>query len=289
MELISLQYFKAAVEQKSFTKAARLTYTSQSNISKQISKLEEELGVSLFARSSSGIQLTAAGQTLYEGLAMILPALDSLIEKTQKAQMESEKPILTVGIAEGLDIEQVIPGFFILVNKEFPGLDLRIQVHPFDRLSEKLSREELDCIFLFNVVRLDDRFIRIPLTRKNPLLYFSKNHPLGQKSNVNVMDFEHETFISTGKYGDYDEFEMLPFRPQRVITSNSPTAAFQYVSAGVGVAVLGQSQSNKTRETICSIELPTDQKVGTDLVYLRGHKKTVIETFTQLMLNASNC
>ena len=52
MDFLQLQYFLAVAEYKNFTKAARATYTSQPNISKQISQLEEDLGVRLFHRTN---------------------------------------------------------------------------------------------------------------------------------------------------------------------------------------------------------------------------------------------
>ncbi len=64
MELRSLQYFLACVEQGSLTGAAEQLYTSQPHVSQVIKSLEWELGVKLFRRTGSGIVLTDEGEKI---------------------------------------------------------------------------------------------------------------------------------------------------------------------------------------------------------------------------------
>ena len=65
LELKQLQFFKACVEEGSFSRAAEVLYTSQPNISKVIRELEQELGLKLFERGGRGITPTTEGKTLY--------------------------------------------------------------------------------------------------------------------------------------------------------------------------------------------------------------------------------
>ena len=65
LELKQLQFFKACVEEGSFSRAAEVLYTSQPNISKVIRELEQELGLKLFERRGRGITPTTEGKTLY--------------------------------------------------------------------------------------------------------------------------------------------------------------------------------------------------------------------------------
>ena len=66
MKLRQLEYFCAVAEEKSISAAARELHVAQPPISRQISQLEEELGVQLFLRGSKGMSLTDAGQSLYQ-------------------------------------------------------------------------------------------------------------------------------------------------------------------------------------------------------------------------------
>ena len=62
MNLSQLYYFAKLSEMQHYANAAKELYISQPAISKAISKLEDSLGLSLFTRSSRGVQLTSEGK-----------------------------------------------------------------------------------------------------------------------------------------------------------------------------------------------------------------------------------
>lgn len=64
MELRALQYFLVVAREENITKAAALLHVAQPTLSRQMMQLEEELGVSLFKRSSHSILLTEQGMLL---------------------------------------------------------------------------------------------------------------------------------------------------------------------------------------------------------------------------------
>ncbi|MEK1313991.1 LysR family transcriptional regulator [Limosilactobacillus fermentum] len=62
METSNLQTFLTVTATGSFTKAAEQSFLSAPAVMKQINKLEQELGVALFTRTSTGVTLTPAGK-----------------------------------------------------------------------------------------------------------------------------------------------------------------------------------------------------------------------------------
>lgn len=66
MELKQLEFFMAASDCGSLSKAAARLYTTQPNVSKVIGSLEKELGNLLFERTSRGLRLTNYGKSIYE-------------------------------------------------------------------------------------------------------------------------------------------------------------------------------------------------------------------------------
>ena len=87
--LNALRVFESVARLKNFSKAADELHVSQSAVSKQISLLENYLGVQFFLRDRTGIQLTELGQRYFEG---VQPAFERIVAATQglTAQVEDE-------------------------------------------------------------------------------------------------------------------------------------------------------------------------------------------------------
>ena len=78
MDIRHLEYFVEVARQKSFSKAAITNHVSQSAISKLFKDLEEELGTSLFNRTSKYVQLTDAGIIFLEQAQQIVSLFQNL-------------------------------------------------------------------------------------------------------------------------------------------------------------------------------------------------------------------
>ncbi len=78
VELKDLRYFTEVAYYGSFTKAAASTYLSQPTLSKSIKKLELELNVELFERSTRSLMLTDTGEIVLQQARKILGATDEL-------------------------------------------------------------------------------------------------------------------------------------------------------------------------------------------------------------------
>lgn len=79
MDLFQLKCFVNVVDQRSFTKAAFEVSSSQSALSKQISKLEDELNVRLFDRSRRVVTLTPAGREFEPHARKLLADYDEMM------------------------------------------------------------------------------------------------------------------------------------------------------------------------------------------------------------------
>ena len=96
MELQQLRYVVAVADERNFTRAAHRCFVVQSALSHQVMALERELGVSLFARTSRRVQLTAAGEAF-------LPAARATLDAAERAAaaaastMGEIRGVLTIG------------------------------------------------------------------------------------------------------------------------------------------------------------------------------------------------
>ena len=101
MELRHLRAFVTVAESRSFSKAARHLYVSQPPLSRHIRQLEEELGVTVFERTPSGVTLTREGTVLLERARTVLAEANAFLELASRAKVGAANP-LKVGMARGL-------------------------------------------------------------------------------------------------------------------------------------------------------------------------------------------
>lgn len=94
----AIDAFRKTCEFGSFTRAAEELYISHTALIKQINRLEEELGVSLFTRTSHGVSLTEAGKVFYEKTTELLSLCDAVMKETRYAD-NHKKPLVRVGVS----------------------------------------------------------------------------------------------------------------------------------------------------------------------------------------------
>ena len=129
---ISPQFFHAAAEAGSFTHAADKLHLSQSAISRQVSSLEQDVGIKLFHRHARGLILTEQGEILYRTAHEVLMKLESVkVQLSETTDKPSGKLRITttVGLGQGWLTDKI---------QEFMSL------HPDVQVQLILDNEELD-------------------------------------------------------------------------------------------------------------------------------------------------
>jgi len=97
MDFPQLQYFNTVANLENMSKAAEILHVSQSALSKNISKLEEEIGYQLFERKGKKLILNAAGAKFLEYSINAISTLDEGV-KVVSTEALGTKDILKIGI-----------------------------------------------------------------------------------------------------------------------------------------------------------------------------------------------
>ena len=122
IELRYLQYFLAVAAELNFGRAAERLNIAQPPLSRQIRRLESELGVELFYRTKRRVELTEAGKVFLEEARQILSQVEKSVQVAQRAS-RGEIGRLVVGF-EGSSAYDVVPLSLKVYRERFPEVDL---------------------------------------------------------------------------------------------------------------------------------------------------------------------
>lgn len=192
IELRHLRYFVAAAEHGSFRKAGVALEVKESSISRSVRDLEDEIGVSLFIRHSSGVNLTLAGQRF---LNRTRQALDQIREATVEAAAlgRSEEGHLKVGLFSNLS-SGFLRDLFQTYDSRYAGVHIDFVEAPAESHAAAIRRFDLDAAFVLGRQSWPD--CDAISSWSEPLLFaLPRLHPLVQRDVLSWRDLVDETFL----------------------------------------------------------------------------------------------
>lgn len=173
MTLQQLEYIVALDEHRHYVTAAAHCFVSQPNLTMQVKKLEDEIGVRVFDRNKKPLQPTEIGKEVILRARSILRESRQLQEfiNHEKESIEGE---FTIGIIPTL-APYLLPHFLPVFIKENPKVHLKIQELQTGQIISQLENGIIDIGLL--VTPLNEASIKeIPIFYEPFLLYLPENH-----------------------------------------------------------------------------------------------------------------
>lgn len=249
MDFTLLKTFVAVADEKSFSTAAKHLFVSQQSLSKQIAKLEDELGSTLFIRSRP-LDLTPDGKLFLQTAREILHLKQQYEENSSKSLGEAH--YIHVGIEHTIAravLPRILPNFI----HEHPDAYLRINEDSPEVLEKSVSFDGVDLV-IGSIYNTPDNFETIPLCRKKQLLVVPKkilkelageNYPLIRadfSDGADLSYFESAPFIkiprlSSGGRALNSYLKYYDINPRFVCELTNIENAFQLANSGVGCFV----------------------------------------------------
>ncbi|MCR5785446.1 MAG: LysR family transcriptional regulator [Eubacterium sp.] len=195
MTITQIEYFMAVAEHKNISKAAEALFMTQPALSRQITAIEEELGIHLFFRKSRPITLTPAGEVLYRGLGGFT---DKYYDIVRKAQIigSGVGGALHFGVLPGIDIGDIFPKFFNNMKEKFPEIEISAAAGSFADLMNGLKTFEFDFVITNDFgVEVAENIETLLIDEQPNYLVMSKSHRMADKENVSLIDFKDEVFV----------------------------------------------------------------------------------------------
>lgn len=205
MEIKQLEIFLTLSRLCNFTQTAKELNYAQSNISAQIQKLEEEFGSPLFDRIGHKVVLTKSGQNLIPYAQQII----ALSTHAKEQIIHPEKKRLCVAASESLCIYQ-IPQLFRRYKKDYPEVELFLQMVNTEHYDELLSQNSVDLAFVLDAPVNQTHLIN-HISNLVPVGLFSvPEHPIVKRKSLSLEQLSGERFILTGPGCCYrTQFEQL--------------------------------------------------------------------------------
>jgi DNA-binding transcriptional LysR family regulator len=244
VNLRQLRYAAALAEAQSFTKAAGNEFVVQSALSQQQRKLEDELGVALFERTTRSVALTPAGEALLPLIHQVLAGVDR-IKFDAQALSGTIAGRLTVGMmevpSESLDVAALMATF----HARYPEVTVTLRSGGSNRLIEAVRDRKLDVAVVgSNVLPPTGRLTVTELFTEPLVAVLPSSHELAAAPTVLLAELAVLPFIDFPPgYGLRHEtdrgFASVPRRVAFEVTRVDEV--IQFVSQDLGVALLPES------------------------------------------------
>ncbi|MEM9008868.1 MAG: LysR family transcriptional regulator [Cyanobacteria bacterium P01_F01_bin.86] len=245
IELRQLRYFRVVAEELNFTRAAKRLQIAQPPLSRQIQRLEKELGVTLLQRTQRRVQLTASGQVFLEHCQQILAQVETGILATQRAA-RGETGRLVIAF-EGSFNYELVPLLVKAFCSQFPDVELILQEMSSGEQLQALSSDRLQLGFLIPSMPTDD--LEIETLFSEPLVVaLAATHPLSRYEQLTLSQLTEEPWITGPSHSScgllihiLNVCREAGFEPQIRQRTNEIQMALGFVAMGLGVTLVPAS------------------------------------------------
>jgi LysR family hydrogen peroxide-inducible transcriptional activator len=192
MDLQQIRYVLALHQERHFQRAAERTHVSQPTLSQQVKKLERELGVPLFERSSRRVRTTAAGEAFAAKARAALESLEGAWEEARRSAHGVSGRISVAAIPTVAPY--VLPQVLRALRPKAPRLTVEVFELTTSLLVEHLKDGRVDVGLL--ALPIEDRGLISRSVGKEPFfLAAPRRHPLAGKKALRPSDLRAERLL----------------------------------------------------------------------------------------------
>ncbi|OBK22855.1 LysR family transcriptional regulator [Mycobacterium asiaticum] len=258
MNLQQLRYVLAVAETGSFTRAADSLFVVQSALSQQVRKLEDELGIPVFNRTTRSVSLTPAGEALLPLLRQVIAGVDQIAIDAQ-ALRGTVAGRLTVGMmeipSESLDVSALMATF----HERYPDVIVTLRSGGSDLLVQATRDRKLDAAIVgSNIGRSTDQLCFEHLFSESLVAVLPVGHPLAIRRSVSLSELAALPFIDFPPgYGLRRETDrgFADVRRRVAFEVTRVDEVIHFVCQNLGVALLPESVARSRAETNATLVL----------------------------------
>ncbi len=239
MDVNQLEVLVTVARERSFSRAAEVLGRTQPAISQAVRRLEQEVGETLFDRSTKDGTLTFAGEVLLDYARQMLN-----LRNTAQAALTEMRNLQHGKVTISANEHTV---FYLLpVIEEFrrlhPLIKIEVQRGVASRIPKQITGREVE-LGVISFTPNDDSLRSVSVMTDELVLIVSTKHKLAKQKSVSIIDLGDETFVAHNAPSPYrrkviESFEKHKTNLNISVELPSLEAIKKLVEKGVGVALV---------------------------------------------------
>lgn len=243
MNFEQLTYFIAIVENDTYFNAAEYLHMSQSNLSKQIIKLENELAIDLFDRSYRSAVLTDAGRLFYNDALQLIDQYHKVLQHIDDYKKSNEQN-LHIGTLP-IQTQYNLTSIFNRFKKQNPNIHISIdEVEEYD-LIIGLNQDKYDIIIARENMINSKQYDTYPIAEDELVVVLPSSHKLAAHSTLDFNLLSGENFILMNPYTSIYKLCMQQIKKYNIDANIVGTARTESIIGAVsfneGISLLPKS------------------------------------------------
>lgn len=294
MELRQLSYAVQIAKEHNFSRAAEKLHIAQPSLSQQLSKLEKEIGVLLFHRNTSSVELTHAGSLFVNKAQQILGMVEGLRQEMEDiSQMKKGRLIVGSMPITGATIMPLVLPIF---QKRYPQIEVTLIEETSANLEGLTASGETD-ISLLMLPLQQETLVYETIYDEEIVIAVPPTHELAAREStiIDISELSNEPFIALKRGQGLRKMtnelcEDAGFVPRVVFESSNMETVLSLVAAGMGVAFVPSMISKRTYSDISPVSLRLTNMPTRTLViahrkgrYLSKAAEAFISTLSEVM------
>ncbi len=274
------EIFLKVCETGSFSKAAEALNYTQSGISQMMAGLEEELGITLFARGKKGVILTDNGTQL-------IPYIQEMVnqkDKLRQAAFDINNKVagkLRIGSFSSVTALWM-PDVIHFFKEHYPEVEVEILDGNYDEIRDWIMHGQVDCGFLSSIVADDLKFY--PLWKDRLCAVVQERNPLAAKESVTLEELSEYPLIIETPGCDNDIKHLLErasLKPKISYSFRDDTLIMAFVKSGLGVTISQEMVLDAFARDVVSVPLIPESFRTIGLAFAKTNNSVVARTLLE--------
>ncbi|MBP1968533.1 LysR family transcriptional activator of glutamate synthase operon [Virgibacillus natechei] len=260
MELRQLRYFIEVAEREHVSEAALHLHVAQSAISKQISNLEGELGVTLFERDGRNVKLTQIGREFLKHAKIVIRSAEDA-KKQIDEYLAPDRGTIKIGFPTSLS-NHLLPSVISAFKEEYPNIAFQLRQGSYKFLIEAIKKGDIHVAFLGPAPKDDPDIESSILFAEYISALLPQTHALSNKKSLHLTDLKNDEFVSFPRGFVLEKIIMdackqAGFVPKISSEGEDLDAIKGLVAAGIGVTLLPESTFQELTPRM-TVKIPID-------------------------------